>query len=414
MGTSLSPTIFTTETGLITKPKRMADHINDYFCEKIKNICDSLSKKDLSDPLVLLKMNFQRWENKDMVEIFELQEVTPKRVRELFKFLNNSSAEDLNGLSNKIIKFSMEALIHPITHLINQCIRTNKWPNKWKLNKILPLYKNKGDRTDVSSFRPVALLSPISKVVEKEIKIQVNKHMTKFGMWNNDMNAYRENYSTISAMIDIMETWSENIDDCFPNLSIFLDLSSAFDCVSAPVLVDKMTIYWFGLNTCALLSSYLTHRSQAVLVGGCVSDFKPNIAGVPQGSILGPILFNLYANELPSMCHTNCNHREENRGIRNKLFGVPCKICGRFVSFADDSTIVFRGIKGDDRNLSLKIDSQLLKIKEFLAANNLKLNISKTQILRTASRQQHAGNKRENIVLKANNEKDEYIVLATF
>ena len=147
----------------------MADHINGFFCEKIKNICDDLLGKDLGDPLVLLKSNFKRWKDKDKVEKFELQEVTPKRVRELFKFLNNSGAEDLNGLSNKIIKLSMEALIHPVTHLINQCIRTNKWPNKWKLYKIIPLYKNKGDKTDVSNFRPVALLSSISKVVEKEI-----------------------------------------------------------------------------------------------------------------------------------------------------------------------------------------------------------------------------------------------------
>ena len=343
---------------------------------------------------------------------FELEEVTPKRVKELFNLLNNSGAEDLNGLSNKVIKMSKEALVLPITYLINQCICTNKWPNKWKLSKIVPLYKNKGDRTDVSNFRPVALLSPISKIVEKEIQLQMNEHMNKFGMWNKDMNAYRENYSTISAMIDIMETWTENIDDSFQNLSIFLDLSSAFDCVSASVLVDKMSIYGFGPNTCALLSSYLTHRSQAVIVGGEMSEFKANCAGVPQGSILGPILFNLYCNELPSMCHLSCNHKEGNKGEREKLFGVPCKFCGRFVSFADDSTIVFRGTKGEDRNLSIKIDKQLLKVEEFLASNNLKLNISKTQILRTASRQQHAGNMRENIVLEAKNDKDEHIVPA--
>ena len=142
----------------------------------------------------------------------------------------------------------------------------------------------------------MALLSPISKLVEKEIQTQLNNHMSRFKLWNDDMNAYRENYSTITAMVDIMETWTENIDDCYQNLNIFLDLSSAFDCVSAPVLINKMIIYGFGPNTCALLSSYLTNRSQSTLVNGELSNFKSNIAGVPQGSILGPILFNLYTN----------------------------------------------------------------------------------------------------------------------
>ena len=189
--------------------------------------------------------------------MFELTEVTPKRVRELFRMINNSDSEDLNGLSNRIIKTSMEALVHPITHLINQCIRTKSWPNKWKLNKVLPLFKNKGDRTDVSNFRPIALLSPISKLVEKEIQHQINNHMKTNKLWNNDMNAYRENFSTISALIDIMETWTENMDGNYQNLSIFLDLSSAFDCVSAETLIAKMALYSFGPNICELITSYL-------------------------------------------------------------------------------------------------------------------------------------------------------------
>ena len=95
--TSLSPTIFSTDTGLITKPKHMADHLNNFFCDKIQKICDSLSQKTPSDPLVLLKMSFQRWKNRDKIEIFELQEVTPKRVRELLKLLNNKLGQDFMG-----------------------------------------------------------------------------------------------------------------------------------------------------------------------------------------------------------------------------------------------------------------------------------------------------------------------------
>ena len=157
--------------------------------------------------------------------------------------------------------------------------------------------------------------------------------------------------------------------------------------MKSSVFTDKMTLYGFGPNFCELMTSYLSHRSQVVLVNSAYSDYKPNIAGVPQGSILGPILFNIYANELPSLCHQNCTHSHNNIGEREELFGSPCNTCGRFVTFADDSTIIFRGLKGEYQTMSEKIDNKLIIIEDFLAANNLKLNISKTQILRTASRQ---------------------------
>ena len=166
---SLSPTIFSTDAGTISNPKLMADHVNEFFCSKIQTICDQLRASTTIDPLSLLRENFAKWKSRDNIDNFELKPVTPKRVRELFKLINNVSSEDLNGLSNRVIKTSIEALVHPVTHLINQCIRTNTWPNKWKLTKVLPLFKNKGDRTDVSNFRPIAILSPISELAEKEI-----------------------------------------------------------------------------------------------------------------------------------------------------------------------------------------------------------------------------------------------------
>ena len=96
--TSLSPTKFATDSGIITNPKQMADLLNNFFCSKIKNIYDFLEQKVPSDPLAHLRSNIHKWKDKDKIEVFELKEVTPKRVRELFKLINNSGSEDLNGL----------------------------------------------------------------------------------------------------------------------------------------------------------------------------------------------------------------------------------------------------------------------------------------------------------------------------
>ena len=127
---SLSPTKFSMDEGIISKPLEMANLLNDFFYKKVNNICNQLTNKTICDPLALLKFNMNKWINKDCYRHFELSRVNPKRVRKLFKLLKNSKAEDYNGLSNNIIKMSREALIFRVTHLINQCIATNTWPTK--------------------------------------------------------------------------------------------------------------------------------------------------------------------------------------------------------------------------------------------------------------------------------------------
>ena len=192
----------------------------------------------------------------------------------------------MDGLSNKTIKMGVDCLTHPITFLINECFKQSKFPNIFRLFKVIALYK-KGDPCDPKNFRPIALLNPISKVLEKEILRQMESHMVSNNLWNDSMYAYRNHFNTINSMIDMVEIWTQNIDAHKQNITMFLDMSSAFDCVSRLTLEHKMSIYNFSQETINLVDSYLNYRSQFVSVGGKKSEILWVKSGVPQGSILG-------------------------------------------------------------------------------------------------------------------------------
>ena len=245
---SLAPKSLVINGQIITSPKLMANAINEAFIGKISNICTNLGEPT-EDPLRLLHLSMNKWEQKHTIKQFELEKITPARTREIINNLKSSHSECILGLSNHIIKISMEPLILPITHLINQSIETSIFPNKWKLSKVVPLYKGKGNEESPANYRPISLLNPMSKILEKEIQHQLCNHMNKYGLWNNDLNAYRPNHSTITALIDVMETWTTNIDNKQQNLTVFTDLSAAFDCVKHTVLNYKLKVYKTGPNT---------------------------------------------------------------------------------------------------------------------------------------------------------------------
>ena len=121
--------------------------------------------------------------SRDQVEIFKFKNVTEARVKEIFKQLKNTHSECMDGFSNKVIKISAPSLIRPMKHLINASFKTNIFPSKWKIFKLIGLYKNKGDNESLENYCPIALLNPFSKILEIEIFSQMNSHMDKFKMW---------------------------------------------------------------------------------------------------------------------------------------------------------------------------------------------------------------------------------------
>ena len=397
---SLSPVSLSVAGKLITSPKEIGNELNKYWITRIENLCKEFINITMDPTQPLVKI-WENWQGKNNVKTFEFQPITVKRMRALFKSLKKSHSECRDGLSNNIIITGQEALIHPMTYLTNKCIENNEFPTLWKLYRSIGLYKNKGDRNIAKNYRPISLLNPMSKLVEKELLSQLDSHMRKNNLWNKNNFAYKANHSTMNALMDIIETWSKNIDQNYQNMNMMLDLSAAFDCVNHSTLKRKMEIYKYGTNSITLVQSYLNYRSQLVTVGGKDSSILWTRHGVPQGSILGPFLFNLYVNELPAILNLNCEHKEEQLNIKKELFNEECDLCGIMMCYADDSTVILKTMKNSFLETSQKLDKILDTLKQFLGANQLKLNIDKTQLLRTTTRQQLAANGEEKIKLSS-------------
>lgn len=221
--------------------------------------------------------------------------------------LKNTHSESIEGLSNHLVKLSIDSINYPMTFLFDMIVEQSTFPSIWKLFKIIALFKSKGSKEDPSNYRPITLLNPLSKLIEKEIYRQIDEHMKKYNLWSRQIYTYRQHHNTTSALMDIIECWSDNINNNRQNLTAFLNLSSAFDYVSHQSLETKMRIYNFSDQTVKLMSSYLSHRSQTVMVGGKHSDYLWVKHGVAQGSIIGPLMYNLYTQEIPHILHIVSN-----------------------------------------------------------------------------------------------------------
>ncbi len=219
-----------------------------------------------------------------------------------------------------LVKMCSKVIDKPLMELTGHIIANDIFPDSSKIAHVTPCYKKKG-RTDKANYRPVSVIGSLPKILERYIQNKLCEHIDK--CLSTIISAYRKHYSSNNVLINMIEKWKKHMDNKMFVGAVLMDLSKAFDCVPHDLLIAKLHAYKFDMKTLILFYSYLKNRQQCVKINNVFSSFMVLVSGVPQGSILGPILFNIFINDLVYFIKSDLANFADNNTISDAAANIP-------------------------------------------------------------------------------------------
>ena len=284
--------------------------------------------------------------------------MVPTNEQELTEIVKNLKIKKTPGyddITNKLLKSVIKEIIVPVTHIMNMSMLNGIVPGKMKIAKVVPIFK-KGDPLERSNYRPISLLTTLSKILEKLIYTRTFNFFTRCGILADSQFGFRKKHSTSHAILLFINKIASALDDRCHTVGLFLDFSKAFDTIDHNILFKKLQHYGVRGKALEWYKSYLSSRTQFVSLNGIASSVKPVTCGVPQGSLLGPLLFITYINDFK---------------FSSTLLS--------FILYADDSSIFYS--HQNPQILVETVNSELENIAQWIFANRLSLNLDKTNFI---------------------------------
>ena len=329
-------------------PAELPNVLNDFFSSVGQKLASKVpdSNRHFSEYLT----------NVNCAHSFFFEPVTSLEIELEISLLPSNKAYGLYSCPVRVLKCAKNIISSLLAEMMNISVQTGKYPSKLKHAKVIPVYKC-DDETDPSNYRPISLLSIFNRIFEKIMYSRLKSYVEQNELLYKAQYGFREKFSTQHAILDIVNSIQMNMDKKMFSCGIFLDFKKAFDTVDHSILLDKL--YFYGIRGIVhdWFSSYLADRTQTTQIdNNHISSKRNSVTGVPQGSVLGPLLFLIYINDIYT-CSNNLS----------------------FYLFADDTNLLYA-----DRNLkSLEtvVNNELQNVCDWLNANKLTINAKKSNFV---------------------------------